>query len=108
MDGKQYDDYISFTHKFLDTIDVAEYIKPNEVVGGSMRKIENDKSILYRTFCEYAEKNGSLPDIVKEEDPDFSEIFNVMDEDDFVSYVEKRLGKTNMLYEHEVVTKYWR
>lgn len=45
---------------------------------------------------------------MEEEDPKFCEIFNVMDESDFVDYVEKRLGKKNMSYEQEIITIYWK
>lgn len=107
MDGNQYDDYINFTHKFLDTINVESYITKHAKVCESMRGIENDFTTQYKAFCEEAEKNGCLPDIVKEEDPDFSEIFNVMDEYEFVCYVENRFEKECMTYEQEIVTIRW-
>lgn len=107
MDGKQYDEYLEFTHKFLDTINVEDYITKNAKVCESMRDIDDENFRLYIAFCKEAEKNGTLPDIVKEEDPEFCEIFNVMDETDFVDYVEKRLGKKNMSYEQETITIRW-
>ena len=49
---------------------------------------------------------GTLPEIVEKEDPQFCEIFNVMDESDFIDYVERRYGK-NMTCEVTTVTNYW-
>ena len=107
MDRKQYDEYLEFTHKFLDTINIENYITKDARVRESMRQIEDCDFRLYKAFCEEAEKNGTLPDIVKEEDPEFCEIFNVMDETDFVDYVENRFEKECMSYEQEIITLRW-
>ena len=106
MDIIEYEEYVKFTESFLDTIDFSDYIKRDGKVHDTMERIEDDNFGLYKMFCEKAQAEGRLPAIVEKEDPDFSEIFNVMDEGDFIIYSEKRCGK-RMTYEVISVTNYW-
>ena len=107
MDIKEYEEYIKFTKSFLDTLDISGYIKKDERVHDTIEQIEDSDFRLYKAFCEKARLEGTLPEIVEKEDPKFCEIFNVMDESDFIDYFEKRYGK-NMTYEVTTVTNYWR
>ena len=106
MNIKEYEDYINFTESFLDTIDFGNYIKKDGKVHDTMERIKDDNIGPYKTFCEKARAEGRLPEIIEKEDPDFSEIFNVMDEGDFIIYSEKRCGK-RITYEVVSITNYW-
>jgi len=107
MDIKDYEEYIKFTKNFLDTLDISSYIKKDGRVYDTIRQIEDSDFRLYKSFCEKAHTEGTLPKIVEEEDPKFCEIFNVMDESDFIDYIEKRYGKS-MSYEVTTVTNHWK
>ncbi len=106
MEMKEYEEYIGFTESFLDTIDISRYIKQDGMVRDTIRQIEDCDFRLYKAFCEKAHTEGTLPEIVEKEDPEFREIFNLMDESDFIDYIERRYGK-NMTYEVTNVTNYW-
>lgn len=108
MNTKDYEEYIEFTKSFLDTLDISNggYIKKDGRVYDTIRQIEDCDFRLYKVFCEKARIEGTLPKIVEEEDPKFCEIFNVMDESDFIDHLEKRYGE-NMTYEVTTVTNYW-
>ena len=106
MEIKDYEEYIKFTESFLDTLDIGSYIKKDGKVSDTIYQIEDSDFRLYKAFCEKARAEGTLPWIVESEDPEFREIFNVMDESDFICYLEKRYGG-NMTYEVTTVTNYW-
>ena len=108
MEMKEYEEYIGFTESFLDTIDISNgYIKKDGRVYDTIRQIEDCDFRLYKAFCEKARTEGTLPGIVENEDPEFCEIFNAMDESDFIDYIERRYGKV-MAYEVTNVTNYWK
>lgn len=106
MDIKEYEEYIKFTESFLDTLDISSYIKKDGRVHDTVRQIEDSDFRLYKAFCKKARTEGMLPDIVEKEDSEFCEIFNAMDESDFIDYIGKRYGK-NITYEITTVTNYW-
>ena len=108
MNAAIFDEYTKFSHSFLDTIDIKSYVQHGVDVNDTMNLIRTEHAQHYKDFCQAAKKEGTLPECVKEEDGDFDYIFNVMDEYDFIDYVENRLGGKYLTYEEVTTRNYWR